>query len=62
MTRYGRIYSKYGVSQMTLKKRQIVLRRAVINGSGATDFCARFLTGDGKPLKGFTVSMDDARK
>lgn len=47
---------------MTLKKRQIVLRRAVINGSGATDFCARFLTGDGKPLKGFTVSMDDARK
>ena len=48
-----------GVSKrLTLKKGPNVLRAAVINGGGATDFCARFLDGEGKPLKGFTVSVD----
>jgi hypothetical protein len=47
-----------GVSKrMTLKKGSNVVRCAVINGGGATDFCARFLDRDDKPLKGFTVSM-----
>jgi hypothetical protein len=32
-------------------------RGAVINGGGATDFCARFLDGQDKPLKGFTVGV-----
>jgi hypothetical protein len=27
---------------------------------GATDFCARFLDAEDKPLKGFTVSVADA--
>jgi len=47
-----------GVSKrLTLKKGSNVLRAAVINGGGATDFCARFLDSDEKPLKGFTVSV-----
>lgn len=45
-----------GVSKrLTLKKGSNVVRCAVINGGGATDFCARFLDGEDKPLKGFTV-------
>jgi hypothetical protein len=47
-----------GVSKrLTLKKGPNVVRCAVINGTGATDFCARFLDADDKPLKGFTVSL-----
>jgi len=47
-----------GVSKrLTLKKGPNVLRAAVINGGGATDFCARFLDADEKPLKRFTVSV-----
>jgi len=47
-----------GVSKrLTLKKGPNLLRCAVINGGGATDFCARFLDGEDKPLKGFTVSV-----
>jgi hypothetical protein len=48
-----------GVSRrLTLKKGPNVVRAAVINGGGATDFCARFLDADDKPLKGFTVSVN----
>jgi hypothetical protein len=48
-----------GVSKrLTLKKGPNVLRAAVINGGGATDFCARFLDAEEKPLKGFTVSVN----
>ena len=47
-----------GVSKrLTLKRGANVVRAAMINGSGATDFCARFLDGDDKPLKTFTVSL-----
>lgn len=46
-----------GVSRrLNLKKGQNVIRGAIINGSGASDFCARLLDADGKPLKGYTVS------
>jgi hypothetical protein len=34
----------------------------VINGGGATDFCARFLDLNEKPLKGFTVSVGEVAK
>jgi hypothetical protein len=52
-----------GVSRrVTLKKGTNVLRCAVINGGGATDFCARFLTEDGKPVLGYTVSATDNAK
>jgi len=50
-----------GVSKrLTLKKGPNIVRCAIINGGGATDFCARFLDGEDKPLKGFAVSVDDA--
>ena len=46
-----------GVSKrLTLKKGPNIVRAAIVNGGGATDFCARFLDADDKPLKGFTVS------
>lgn len=47
-----------GVSRrLTLKKGPNVIRCAVVNGGGATDFCARFLDSDDRPLKGFVVSL-----
>ncbi len=52
-----------GVSKrLTLKKGPNVVRAGVVNGGGATDFCARFLDAEDKPLKGFTVSLGDVRK
>ena len=47
-----------GVSRrLTLKKGQNIIRCAVINGGGATDFCARFLDGNDKPFKDLTVDI-----
>ena len=47
-----------GVSKrLTLNQGPNVLRAAIINGGGATDFCARFLDAEDKPLKGITVSI-----
>ncbi|HLK68606.1 MAG TPA: acetylxylan esterase [Bryobacteraceae bacterium] len=47
-----------GVSKrLTLKAGANIVRAAIINGGGATDFCARFLDADEKPLKGFTVGL-----
>ena len=52
-----------GVSKrLTLKKGPNIIRCAVINGGGATDFCARFLDAEEKPLKGFTISLDRLSK
>lgn len=47
-----------GVSKrLTLKKGPNVVRCAVVNGGGATDFCARFLDRDDAPIKDFTVNL-----
>jgi hypothetical protein len=52
-----------GVSKrLTLKKGQNIVRCAVINGGGATDFCARFLDPNEKPLTGFTVSVGEVAR
>lgn len=52
-----------GVSKrLTLKKGPNIVRCAVINGGGATDFCARFLAADEKPLKGLTLSLGNVPK
>jgi hypothetical protein len=52
-----------GVSRrLTLKKGSNIVRCSVINGGGATDFCARFLDENEKPLKGFTVSAVEIRR
>ena len=52
-----------GVSKrLTLNKGPNIVRGAIVNGGGATDFCARFLDASDKPLKGFTVSLEDTAK
>ena len=49
-----------GVSKrLTLNKGQNIIRAAIVNGGGATDFCARLLDADDKPLKDFTVSLGE---
>ena len=45
-----------GVSKrVTLHKGRNVVRTAVINGGGATDFCARFLDSNDKPITALKV-------
>jgi hypothetical protein len=34
----------------------------VVNGGGATDFCARFLDKDDAPVKNFIVNLAKAQK
>ncbi len=52
-----------GVSKrLKLHKGANIVRAAIINGGGATDFCARFLDADDRPLKGLTVSLIEAAK
>lgn len=47
-----------GVSKrVTLKKGPNVVRAAIVNAGGATDFCARFIDDEGNPVKGLTVSL-----
>jgi hypothetical protein len=49
-----------GVSKrLVLKKGPNLIRVAVINGGGATDFCARFFDAQDKPLKGYTIGIGD---
>jgi hypothetical protein len=48
-----------GVSKrLTLNKGPNVVRAAIVNGGGATDFCARFLDAEDRPLKEITVNLD----
>jgi hypothetical protein len=47
-----------GVSRrLTLRKGRNVIRAAIINGGGATDFCARFLDGTDRPIQGLDVTL-----
>jgi hypothetical protein len=49
-----------GVSKkLTLKKGPNVIRCAVHNQGGATDFCARFLDAEDKPVKNLTLTLSD---
>lgn len=49
-----------GVSKrVALKKGRNVIRAAIINGGGATDFCARFLDADGQPVTGLVVALPE---
>jgi hypothetical protein len=51
-----------GVSKrLTLKKGANVIRGAVINAGGATDFCARFLDANEKPLTKLTVTLGEVK-
>jgi hypothetical protein len=46
--------------RLTLNKGRNVIRGAVINGPGLSDFCVRFIDEEGKPIKGLTVSLENA--
>jgi hypothetical protein len=48
--------------RLTLNKGRNVIRGAVINGPGLSDFCVRFIDENGAPLKEITLSLDDAGK
>ena len=43
--------------RLTLKKGRNIVRGAVINGPGMSDFCVRFIDENGKPIKGITTSL-----
>ena len=50
-----------GVSKrLTLKRGPNIIRAAIVNGGGATDFCARFLDEEDRPLKAISVRLDGA--
>lgn len=42
--------------RLTLKKGKNIIRGAVINGPGMSDFCLRFLNENGIPVKNITIS------
>jgi hypothetical protein len=52
-----------GVSKrLTLKKGPNIVRCAIVNGGGATDFCARFLDKEDAPVKNFIVNLNKTGK
>ncbi|MCQ2058313.1 MAG: acetylxylan esterase [Bacteroidaceae bacterium] len=52
-----RMVADDGVSKaITLKKGRNIVRGAIINGPGMSDFCVRFLDMDGKPVTNLKVS------
>ena len=47
-----------GVSKrLTLNKGANVIRAAIVNAGGATDFCARFLDENDRPIKTLTATL-----
>jgi len=44
-------------SRLTLKKGRNILRGAVINGPGMSDFCVRFLNEKGNPVKNYSIKV-----
>jgi hypothetical protein len=45
-------------TRLTLKKGKNIIRGAVINGPGMSDFCVRFLDEKGEPVKNLTISIE----
>jgi hypothetical protein len=43
--------------RLTLNKGKNIIRGAVINGPGLSDFCVRFLDENGNPIKDITLSL-----
>jgi hypothetical protein len=44
--------------RLTLIKGKNIIRGAVINGPGMSDFCVRFLDEKGEPIKDLTISCE----
>jgi hypothetical protein len=45
-------------ARLTLNKGKNIIRGAVINGPGMSDFCVRFIDENGDPIKGITISCE----
>ena len=45
-------------NRITLKKGRNILRGAVINGPGMSDFCVRFLDENGNPVKNYKINLN----
>jgi len=45
-------------TRLTLNKGKNIIRGAVINGPGMSDFCVRFLDEKGEPIKNITISYE----
>ncbi len=45
-------------TRLTLNKGKNIIRGAVINGPGMSDFCVRFLDEKGKPIKDLTITYE----
>jgi hypothetical protein len=45
-------------TRLTLNKGKNIIRGAVINGPGMSDFCIRFLDEKGQPIKDLTISCE----
>jgi hypothetical protein len=49
-----------GVSKrLMLKQGANVIRAAIVNAGGATDFCARFLDENDQPIKTLTATLTE---
>ena len=46
--------------RLTLKKGRNIIRGAVINGPGLSDFCVRFIDEKGEPIKDLTMNLQNA--
>lgn len=45
-------------TRLTLKKGKNIIRGAVINGPGMSDFCVRFIDKSGEPIKNLTITTE----
>lgn len=45
-------------TRLTLHKGKNIIRGAIINGPGMSDFCVRFLDEKGQPIKNITISYE----
>ena len=48
--------------RLTLHKGPNIIRGAVMNGPGLSDFCVRFIDEIGAPVKNITLSLESAGK
>ena len=46
--------------RLTLNKGKNIIRGAVINGPGMSDFCVRFIDENGEPIKELTLNLENA--
>lgn len=48
--------------RITLKKGRNILRGAIINGPGMSDFCIRLINEKGEPVKNYTITTTQPKK